>query len=598
MDWQGWFMLGVVGLVFYGLARNLTSPDVLLMGGLVLVGVMGIVPTEKLFQGFTNEGMLTVGALFVVAAALRETGVLDMIGRRVLGRANTETGAYVRLAGPVIGMSAFLNNTPVVAMLLPIVSDWCRKHHISPSRLLLPMSYLAILGGTCTLIGTSTNLVVNQIMIDEGMPSMGLFELAYLGIPFAIIGGIYLAILGRRLLPDRKDLLEQFGETAREYLVDLVVQPGCPLIGQRVSDAGLRRLPGLYLMEIARDGQTIVPVGPDEILHEGDVLTFTGVVSTIIDLERIAGLVPVGDASYETEATKRRYRRLCEAVISRTSPLIGKNIRDANFRATYNAAVIAVHRGGERLKQRIGDIVLQEGDTLLLQATSNFVAAHRNNPDFFLVSRVEGSRPVRHDRAWIALGLLGLLIVLMSTKDLTGIPIVMSAFLVGGLMVVTRCISVADARQSVDWSTLITIGAAFGIAAGLTESKAAETIVHTLLVFDPTGPWGPMLALAATYLVTMAFTEMVTNNAAAVLVFPFAMALAQETGVSAQPFAVAVMFAASASFLTPIGYQTNMMVYGPGGYKLKDFLRVGLPLDAALFVTAMALIPMIWPFYS
>jgi len=591
MSWEAWLSLGTVVLVFIGLAKNVGPADVLLTGGVVLLGLAGVITPFEVFAGFSNQGMLTVAALFIVAAGLRETGVLDAVGGRILGRTQTANGAMLRMTAPVVGMSAFLNNTPVVGLFMPIVTDWCRKHQISPSSLLIPLSYLAILGGTCTLIGTSTNLVVNGLMIKEGLPSMSLFELGYVGLPYAAIGLLYLLLIGRRLLPDRKDLLEQLGESPREFLVDMQIQPGCRLIGQRIQDAGLRRLPGLFLIEITRGDQIIAPVDPDQILREGDYLTFTGVVTTIVDLERIAGLVPIADEAYEAHSVAQRGRRLCEAVISNTSPLIGKTIRDANFRAAYNAAIVAVHRGGSRLKGRIGDIVLRAGDTLLLQTGPHFVSAHRNNPDFYLVSRVEEARPVRHDRASVStLLLLGLIALMMSGY----VPIVLAAFLAAGLMIATRCISPADARQSIDWQTLITIASALGIAQALQKTGAAEVIAHH--IFGITEGLGPRGALAAVYLATMIFTELITNNAAAALIFPFAMALAAEGGFDPRPFAMAVAFAASASFATPIGYQTNMMVCGPGGYRFTDFLRVGIPLSLILFLVAIVLVPLIWPF--
>jgi len=327
------------------------------------------------------------------------------------------------------------------------------------------------------------------------------------------------------------------------------------------------------------------------VLKEGDILTFTGVVNNIVDLERIPGLVPFIDEDYEAQAAARRHEMLCEAVVSRTSPLINKTIRDANFRARYNAAVVAVHRGGHRLQGRVGDIELQQGDTLLLQAGPHFVDAQRNNSDFFLVSGVNDSRAVRHDKALLSLGLLGMLILLMTTGKM---EIVLAAFLVAGLMIGTRCVSVADARRSVDWQTLITIGAAFGLGTGLVNSGAVEVIAGKVVA--AMGPWGPRAVLLGVYVMTALFTEIVTNNAAAAIMFPFAVAIAQGLGVDPRPFAMTIAFAASASFVTPLGYQTNLMVYGPGGYSLRDFVRIGLPLTLLLVATATLLVPIAWPF--
>ena len=475
MGWEAWFTIGVVALVFFALVRGLGPADMVLWGGTIMVTLAGIVKPEEVFAGFANPGLLTVAALFVISGGLRETGALDRIGGHLLGDVRTERRALFRIAPQVATLSAFLNNTAVVAMLMSVLSDWCRRNRISPSRLLMPLSFLAVLGGMCTLIGTSTNLVINGLMIEAGMKPLGMFELAWVGVPAVVIGVVYLLSAGWRLLPDRKDILERIGESAREYLVEMRIEPQCALVNQRVEEAGLRRLPGLFLIEIARDGRIIAPVEPDEILMAGDRLTFAGVVRTIVDLERISGLVPAADENENSSFAERHSRRYSEAVISGTSPLIGKNIREANFRALYNAAVIAVHRGGQRLTGRIGDIVMSAGDTLLLQAGPHFVTANRNNPDFYLVSRIDEVRPVRHERSVLAIGLLGVFILLLVFGQRLGVSTAVAAFFVAGAMVVTRCISAADARRAANLDVLLTIAAAFGLG------KALEAVSYTHL---------------------------------------------------------------------------------------------------------------------
>jgi len=599
MGWEAIFCLVVLGLVIAGLIRNI-SPDALLLGAVVLVTLVGIITPEQALSGFSNTAMLTVAALYVVAAALRETGALEELGRRLFGRVKAERACLTRMAGLLPVLSAFLNNTPIVAMFIPIISDWCRKHRVAPSRLLLPLSYLCILGGTCTLIGTSTNLVVNGLMEEtcrmnpgsaENLYPMSFFELGRVGLPYAIIGIIYLIFVGRHLLPRRREPMEELTSSSREYLVNLLVKPECRLLGQTIEEAGLRHLPGLFLVEVTRQEQTMSPVSPDYKLLAEDVLTFTGVVNTIVDLEKIPGLVPAEDTTYEAEAAKRSGRMLCEAVVSPNCPSVGKTIRDADFRAHYNAVIVAVHRGGQRLTGKVGDILLRPGDTLLLRAGVHFRRANRNNPDFLLVGMVEGSRPLRYDKTILSLFLLCLLIVLMVTGI---VKIVVAAFLVAGLMVTLRCISITDARQSVDWRTLIAIAAAFGMAKALVESGCAEAIAK--LIVGTTESLGPYAVLAAVYLMTSIFTETITNNAAAALVFPFAVAIATRMGVNPRPFVMMVAFAASASFITPLGYQTNLMVYGPGGYRVTDFVKVGLPLNILLLVCATILVPWAWPF--
>jgi len=599
MDWEAYFCLVVLGLIIFGLIRNI-SPDALLLGGVTLVTLTGIINPEQALAGFSNPAVLTVGALYVVAAALRETGALDELGRRLFGRVKTEKMFLLRMSAMLPSLSAFLNNTPIVAMFIPVVSDWCKKHRIAPSRLLLPLSYLCIFGGTCTLIGTSTNLVVNGLMSEtsqsnpalaESLHPLGFFELGRVGLPYAVIGIVYMLFVGCHLLPSRTEPMKEVTSSSREYLVNMLVKPGCRLVGQTIEGAGLRHLPGLFLVEVTRGEQQLSPVSPDFKLLSNDVLTFTGVVSTIVDLEKIPGLVPTGGPGYEAEGTEKRDKMLCEAVVSPRFPGVGKSIRDADFRALYNAVVVAVHRGDQRLSGKVGDIVLRPGDTLLLRAGRHFRRANRNNPHFLLVGGVENSRPFRYDKTVLSLILLGLLVFLL----ITGLTkIVVAAFLVAGLMVIARCISITDARRSVDWRTLIAIAAAFGMAKALVESGCADGIAGFLVKL--TESFGPYAVLAAVYMMTSLMAATVTNNASAALVFPFAVAIATQMDANPRPFVMAVAFAASASFVSPLGYQTNLMVYGPGGYRVTDFVRVGLPLNIVLMACATILIPRVWPF--
>ena len=587
---DAWLTLAVVAVAFITLARNWAPPDLIFVAAGAVLAAAGVITTDEAFAGFANSGMLTVACLFIVVAGLRETGMLDYIGHQVLGSARSETGALWRLGGVVMPMSAFLNNTPIVAMFLPVVVDWCRKNDVSPSKLLIPLSFLTILGGTCTLIGTSTNLVINGLMLDQGMRGFTLFEIGKAGLPYAIIGFVYLLTIGRRLLPDRKELIEQLGESQREYLVEMGVKPGCRLAGATVETAGLRRLPGLYLVEIEREGVAISPVGPDEVIRANDQLTFTGIVSSIIELEKIPGLEPIADGAASEGPKQQRQRRLVEAVISPSCPVIGKTIREADFRAVYGAAVIAVHRAGKRVEQKIGDIELMSGDTLLMQTGSHFARAHRHNPDFYLVSDVEDWRPIRRDRAKVSLAIFVALLLLMTSGS---IPILLASTLAAVAMIATGCLSTGEARRSIEWQVLITIAASFGIGSAIKNSGLATAMATTLV--DGTSAWGPIAALAVFYFLGSVLTEVITNNAVAVLLFPFCIETARIYGVNPEPFLIALVLSASASFMTPIGYQTNMMVYGPGGYRFGDFFRVGMPLNVILWIIAIPLITYFWP---
>ncbi len=586
--------LAVVAVILIALVFEWIQADILFLTATVFLVACGIIEPKIAFSGFSSDAVVTVGALFVVAAALRETGLLDHLGRWVLEVAKTETQAMRRLSCVVVPLSAFLNNTPIVAMFMPIVLQWTRRNRVSPSKMLLPLSYLTLLGGTCTLIGTSTNMITYDQMIKSGMKPLAMFELSWVGVPCAAVGIIYLMTLGRRLLPERKDLLEQLGESRREYLAEMEVQPGCRLIGKSVEAAGLRHLPGLFLIEIQRHDLVIGPVEPSTSVESGDRLTFTGVVSSIVELEKIQGLVPATDSSYDVSPQGQRKRQLCEAVISHTSPLIGKTIREADFRATYGAAVVAVHRSGSRIMSKVGDIELHPGDTLLLQVRPSFLRLHRNDSAFVLISDVPEWRPLRFDRAWIAAGLFALLLVLMTFLDQknTTIPIPIAGALIASAMVFCGCISVSDARQSIEWQVLITIGASFGVGAALQSSGAATEIAQRFIGL--TGSLGHLGVLAGIYLIAAITTELITNNAVVILLFPICVEAAKLNGMDARPLIIALTIAASMSFVTPIGYQTNMMVYGPGGYKFKDYIRIGAPLSLIVFPLASGIIYLCW----
>ncbi|TWU56669.1 Citrate transporter [Rubripirellula tenax] len=591
MSYEGWFTLSVVGLLLVALMKNLAPTDILFVAATALFAAAGIISPEEAFSGFSNSGVLTVAFLFVVVAGLRETGVLDQVGHHVLGKAKTQRNALLRLSMVVMPMSALLNNTPIVAMFVPIVMDWCRRNGVSPSKLLIPLSYLTILGGTCTVIGTSTNLVVNGLMVENGMPGMSLLELGKVGVPYAIVGAFYLYFLGGKLLPERAELMERFGESRRDYLIEMSVEANCRLSGKSVEAGGLRQLPALFLIEIERGTETITPVRPEDRIEAGDHLIFAGVVSGIIELEKISGLVPVVDSNAELSASEKRDRRMCEVVVSQNSSLNGTSIRDAGFRSRFGAVVLAVHRFGKRIEGKLGDIILQPGDTLLLQTRPDFVQLHRHDPAFYMVSMVDQWRPLRRERARIAVAVFAVLMVLMTTGI---VPIAIATALAAVSMVALRCLSSDGARQSIEWQLLIAIAASFGVGAAMQNSGAATTIANGIV--GATGSLGPLAALAILYCFASLLTEVITNNAAAVLLFPFCIELARLYGVDARPFLIGLTLAASASFMTPIGYQTNMMVYGPGGYRFTDYLRIGAPLNVILGCVAVVLIPMFWPF--
>lgn len=589
MGWEAWFTLAVIGSCFSALLLSKVAADVVIVGSLMILLLVGILTPQEALAGMANEGMATVALLFIIAAGLKDTGAISWLSQSMLGRPKSIRWAQFRLMAPVMAMSALLNNTPVVAMLIPAVNEWAKRQQISVSKLMMPLSYAAIVGGTMTLIGTSTNLIINGLYIEEsGSGGLGMWELAYLGLPAALIVLAYTLITSKWLLKERIPAISQF-DNMRQYTIEMEIEPNGPLAGKNIEQAGLRQLPGLFLSAIERDGNLIPAVSPRTKLLANDILVFAGVTESVVDLQKIRGLQPPSE-QHEELNSPRHIRTMVEVVVSNSCPLLGKTIRDGKFRAHYNAAVIAVARNGEHLNQKIGDINLSAGDTLLLEASPSFLEQQKNSRDFFLVSTVAGSKRPNHDKAALAMAIM---VGMIGAVTLGWLTMFKAAFLAAGVMILTRCISSSSARRSVDWQVLIVIAASIGIGAALTKSGAASAIAHQLVA---TAGAEPMLALILVYLMTVLCTELITNNAAAVLMFPIALMTSQQLDVSMMPFIISIMFAASCSFATPIGYQTNLMVYGPGGYHFSDYLRFGLPITVILAAMALTIIPIVWPF--
>lgn len=590
MEWQAWFTLAVVILALVAMVREVAAPDLVMMASLFALAAVGILTPAETFAGFANPALAAIGALFIVSAGLRETGALEATIGRLFGPARDEPGGLARICPPVAVMSAFLNNAPIVAMMTPVIRDWSRRRGLSPSRFLIPLSYSSILGSITTVIGTSTTLTIAGLVVNAGMPAIGFFELAPVGIPIALVGLLYLQFVCPRLLRERKQPTEALGEHRREYTASMIVERGGPMAGRTVEDAGLRHLEGLFLIEIDRDGRVITPVGPGDVIRADDRLVFAGVVATIVELQRMRGLVPVSED--EAAAPTRRGHRLVEAVVSPSSPLVDQTIRDANFRTVYDAAVIGVHRNGERVPGKIGAITLRAGDTLLLQGAEGFLRAHRNSPDFYLVSEIADTEAPHYERAWVAIGVLAAMVVVASTGVY---PISVAAFLAAGLLILTRCVRTSAARRSIDWSILIVIGAAFGIATAMEKTGAAGAVAGVLASAAASSD-DPMMAFILVYFTTLVMAELLHHNAAVAIMFPIAIATAGLLGADPRPFVMAVAVAGCCAFGSPVTYQTHLIVYGPGGYRFTDFMKTGLPLDLLCAAVGIALIPNVWPF--
>lgn len=595
MPWEAWLTVAVACTLLVGLALRIASTDLLAiacLGVIVLVqnvSESALLPdAQAAVAGFGNRALVTIGLLFAVVAGLEFTGGTTLATGWLLDRARTLVGAQVRTLIPVAVLSGFLNNTPVVAALLPVVGDLSKRIKVSPSRLLLPMSYAAILGGMCTMLGTSTNLLVRDLYQTETGTTLGFFTPAYIGIPATMLGLLYIIVFSRWLIPERKPAVS-ISDDPQQYTVEMQVEADGPLVGRTIEDAGLRHLSGLYIAEIQRGDGVITAAKPNERLQGNDVLILVGALETVVDLRKIRGLTTPDDQTRKLQIPAWR-RTLVEAVVSTRCSLLGKTIREGKFRSHYNAAVVAVARGGKRFEGKLGDVRLEVGDVLLLESSPSFLHRQRGTRDFFLVSSVDKAEVRRHERAPLAICIL---LVMVIAASLTRIDLLTAALISAVAMIAFRCCTTDEARRSVDWSVLIVIGAAIGIGSAMEQSGAAKGIAGGLLAIAVGDPFWSLVAI---YLATVICTELITNNAAAILMFPVATSSATALGVDQMPFVIAVMIAASASFLTPFGYQTNLMVYGVGGYRLRDYIIFGLPLNLIVFILAMLLIPHHWPF--
>lgn len=587
MDWQGWFTVTLTVGVLLTLMFSHLSSDIVLMAALAILSLCGILDAKQALAGFGNEGLITVAAMFVMASGIRSSGGVDLIVNKVLGNPKTVRGALCRLTIPLIPLSAFLNNTPVVATMIPAVTRWSKRTGIGPSKLMIPLSFATILGGTVTLIGTSTNLVVNgQYQALTGKPGFHMFDITPIGLAVAVVGLIYIILVLPELLPQRQSATEQFADR-QKYTFEVAVAINGPLEGVTIAGAGLRNLQRIFLAEIERNGSILTAVSSEERLQGGDRLVFVGETSAIFDILRINGLVPSDSTTPVIDKTAPE-RCLVEAVVSMHCDSVGSTIRDSQFRDRYGAVVLAVARDGEAVKGNLGSIELQAGDVLLLETHPEFVTRQRIERDFLLINDLEESRP-NHSRAKLSWVLLGVVIVL-ATFEITSM---LNAALLGvGLMLATGCCSINEARRSLDLTVLITIAASFALGNALQESGAADFIARNILDFADGNPW---LLLALCYITVSVLTEVITNNAAAMMMLPIVLALSARMSLNPEPFVLAIMMGASASFATPIGYQTNLMVYGPGGYHFKDFLKVGVPMNIIAGITTVALIPLVWP---
>ncbi|MFT6910560.1 MAG: di/tricarboxylate transporter [Oleiphilaceae bacterium] len=580
-------LVAILFFVFLFLLSNKLTPAKIFLIACSLLVLTGIITTEMALQGFSSSTVFTIAFLYVVVGGLRDSGAIHLIRRYLVGSPKSQSAAINRILPITTILSGFVNNTPVVATFTKVAQGLSKRYSIRLSEVLIPISFASILGGMCTLIGTSTNLVVDGLVQSQGYSGFSLFELAYVGIPIALVGLVYLKLIAPLLLPHRESSLEQF-EHVREYMVEMIIQPNSELVRNSIEDAGLRNLSGLFLIEIERMGHVLSAVQPSTVLEEGDRLVFAGSPESVLALRDIHGLTLAEDPRFKLEGN-RSDRRLFEAVLSPSNSIIGKTFKESRFRHRYSAVVLSVSRHGERLSGKLGELKLEAGDTLLIEAQKGFLMRYRNSGDFLLVSKLADSDRTDEKKAVLALSIFTAMILATSFSFLS---IFESSLMAAGGLILSGCISFEDAGKSIDFSVLSVIASAFSLGAAVQYVGLASILSDSLIQIVTT----PFMALVAVYLTTALLTELITNNAAAIIMLPIALSVADKLTANYEAFAVVVMVAASASFMTPTGYQTNLMVMGPGGYRFSDYFKVGAPLSIIVAVMALVLIPYIWPF--
>ncbi len=580
----------VIIFILISLYKELLSALYTFMAAVVVLGFFGILTPKEILNGFANEQVAVIILLLMLGDIIRQTAVVELLFDRIFKSAKSYKGFLSRMMLIISTFSAFLNNTPLVAVMMPYVNSWCKRNDISPSKFLMPLSFAAILGGAATLIGTSTNLIVNGMVVDQqiipGLKSLHIFEFAYVGIPMILVGFLYLLIWGDKLLPSKAAILNDYDKNNREYLVEAEIIKDSQLIGKTIEEAGLRNLKGLFLVEIIRKSFKISSVKPNVILQQEDILIFAG------DTERIAEMID-SDLGLRLPSVgmlhKKKQTEIVEIVISHNSGMIGKSVKAIRFRAKYDAAVIAVHRNGERISGKIGEIILKAGDVLLLFTGADFFSRSALEQDFYFISKIKDFKKLETYKIWILLGGTILIILLAAFK-------VISLFM--GLVVLLMVIlsmKIANPKvlhKSVDYKLALIIVMALALGTAMIKSGAADLIADLLIVvFLPLGKVGLLFGI---YFITAILAAYITNKAAVAIIFPVSLTMAVNLNLPIMPFILVVSFAAAANFMTPIGYQTNTMVYGPGAYSFKDFFKVGFPLTILYMIVTVTVLSLMY----
>lgn len=601
MTISGYIALGVILLVIIALVKEIMRPGLILFSALVLFLVFDILSPEEALAGFSNKGMITVALLFLVSEGVKESGFLNKLGSVILPKKRkTIPRLLMQIMIPVSAISAFLNNTPVVIIFGPLLKKWADKMSLPSQKFLIPLSYATIFGGTCTLIGTSTNLLVHGMMLDRGIEGLGMFELAKVGIFILLVGFLYMNIFANRLLPGEKIPRFSFPNDVREYYFDVYLPENSNLVGKEIEK---RHIPGLKefsVRTVIRDGKHIRISNSPFTLEAGDKLLIVGSSEDVGYLTQLTGLKLEALDDISSDFLKNSLKQV-EVVIAPRFPGIQQTLSDFDFFGHYGAVVMAVHRNGERITTNLDNLELKVGDNLMLLTTDDFTRYWGESRVFYMASEIgemDDSKDRR--RRWIAMILVGFMITgatlgrWIPTHGKVQYDMFFFAAVTVMLMALLKIFTPKKYTKPINWDVLITIACAIGISKALQNSGAADLIATSTINISER--FGPIGVLAAIFIITNVFTEIITNNAAAAITFPIAFAAATQLGVDPRPFFITICIAASASFSTPIGYQTNLIVQSIGNYKFSDYWKIGLPLNILVFIISLIVIPRFWPF--
>lgn len=585
--YEAYFVIAIIVLTFYVSIKELVRPAIVFLLAVILLVLTGILEAEDLLAGFSNPSIASIILLILLTAAIRKNFNIEYVFEKMYRSAKTYRSFLLRMMAQVAAISSVMNNTPVVAAMTPYVFNWGKKHNISPAKLLIPLSFATICGGMITLIGTSTTLVLSGFMIDQGLPGLDVGHLFITGVSVSLTFMLFILLGGHKLLPDHSDLLDEFRKNRREYLVETQLSHTSALINKEVKEGGLRNLNGTYLVEILREDKVISPVEPTEVIKTSDTLIFAGNTNDIMDLIRPETGIRLPDAARFMDNSDKI--EVVEAVISNNSSLIGKKIKDTDFRNRYDAAIVAIHRNGEKLNGKLGEVRISPGDLLLVYAGPNFKDRADLYRDLFIISNLrEIVKPGK--KKVIALCALAVTAIVFLAFDF--FSLFTSLLIIFALMSAFNMITLHDIKRGLDVNMIAILVLSLALGQATLESGAAELVAEVIL--NSLEPYGSFAIMCGLLFFTSIITSFITNVGAVAISFPLAFSMSNSLGIDGSPFYLAVAFASSAAFLTPIGYQTNLIVYGPGGYNFKDFFKIGLPTIVVYLLTVLTCLSVLY----